>query len=166
MSPCNRLTISVLAIACWMALLALPAGGMAFTVLPQVEAAPCNDVPGSGQMRYAWLFLGLYVLLGLGCGAFDAHRALARGGAPMRWFAVGFFLNLAAAAWILIRPPRRTTPMPLPPGLQKPHLTPNPASCPHCGRTNHPSARRCIACGVDLDPRVTSDVQRAEGGTQ
>jgi hypothetical protein len=118
-----------------------------------------DDRPGVSSM---WIYLGLYVLLGLVFAALCAHRALHTGYSPGLWFGLGLVLNIVAYILLLTRPKREVyAPAGVPSGLGKIAATHSPQRCPQCGAFNHPSAIRCLHCGANLSPRVDSEVSRA-----
>jgi len=109
-----------------------------------------------------WFLFGCYVLLGLVCAALCAHRALHKGLPAWIWFLAGLFFNLAAFVAVLLRRGRApVSPGGVPPGLHKISSTHAPVACAKCGDWNHPSARRCVACGASLSPALESEVARS-----
>ena len=109
-----------------------------------------------------FLFLGLYVLAGLLFGALAAHRALSVGRNPLAWLAVGLVTTLPGFLALLTLPKGEVKgPAGVPSGLAKIATTYAPAACPVCGTENHPSALKCLGCGSDLSPKMTSEVARA-----
>jgi hypothetical protein len=118
---------------------------------------------GNNQQKVsrAWIYGGLYVLLGLVFAALCAHRALHVGYSPGAWFGLGLVLNAFAYILLLTRPKREVrAPAGVPSGLGKIAATHAPQRCPKCGAFNHPSAVQCLACGASLSPRVESEVRR------
>ncbi len=114
------------------------------------------------EVSFAWFLVGLYVLTGLVFGALAAHQALHRGRSPVAWFGWGLALNVVGYLLLLARPAKRAEGiMCIPVGLRKVHATPEPSSCPECGKTNHPSAERCAGCGAALRPSSESEVHKA-----
>lgn len=110
----------------------------------------------------AWLYAGLYVLLGLIFGAIGAHCSLHAGHNTVAGFGLGFFFNIFGCLFLLTRPKREVlAPAGVPSGLRKIAATYAPEPCPNCGTTNHPAATQCLACGAPLTPRVTSEVEKA-----
>ncbi|HEV1994620.1 MAG TPA: hypothetical protein VGR03_09835 [Candidatus Acidoferrum sp.] len=109
-----------------------------------------------------WFLFGCYVLLGLVCAALCAHRALHKGLPAWVWFLAGLFFNVAAFLAVLLRRGRASvSPGGVPPGLHKISSTHAPVACAKCGDWNHPSARRCVACGASLSPALESEVARS-----
>jgi hypothetical protein len=109
----------------------------------------------------AWIYGGLYLLLGLVFAAVCAHRALHTGYSPGAWFGLGLVLNVLAYILLLIRPRREIrAPAGVPLGLGKIAATYAPQRCPKCGAFNHPSAVQCLGCGASLSPGVESEVRR------
>ncbi len=114
----------------------------------------------NGTLSNAWLYFGLYVLVGLAFGALCAHRALIAGYGPLGWFGLGMLFNVFAFGVLLTRPRREIkAPAGIPAGLGKIAATYQPVVC-QCGAENHPSARNCSTCGAALEPRTTSEVER------
>lgn len=110
----------------------------------------------------AWMYGGLYVLLGLVFAALCAHRALHTGHSPWGWFGLGLVFNAVAYILLLTRPQREVqAPAGVPSGLGKIAATHAPQRCPTCGALNHPSATKCLRCGASLSPTVESEVRRA-----
>ena len=121
--------------------------------------------PGSG-ISYAWLVLGMYVLLGLAFSAVCAHRALNTGQAPVLWFLVGFFFNAFGYLALLLRSVDQKAAAPAKySGVVKIPSTAEPQSCPDCNALNHPSAAKCSSCGSLLTPASVSEVTRAGAGS-
>src|SRR5262249_13451233 len=110
-----------------------------------------------------WFFLGLWVVLGLVCGAASAYIAVTRGLPPIPWFFRGLAVNLVALGWVRTRAPADPSVFPqgVPRGLRKVPSTRAPLPCPRCGEENHPSARACATCRGALDPRVDAETVRA-----
>ncbi len=114
------------------------------------------------EVSGAWIYGGLYVLLGLFFAGVCAHRALHTGYSPWGWFGLGLVFNVAAYILLLTRPQREVqAPAGVPSGLGKIAATHAPQRCPNCGALNHPSAAKCLRCGFSLSPRVESEVRRA-----
>jgi len=113
------------------------------------------------SVSHAWIYCGLYVLLGLVFAAICAHRALHVGYSAWAWFGLGLVLNAFAYILLLTRPKREIrAPAGVPSGLGKIAATHAPQHCPKCGAFNHPSAVRCLECGASLSPGVESEVRR------
>jgi len=113
-----------------------------------------------------FLFLGLYVLTGLLFGALAAHRAFSVGRNPLAWLAVGLAANLPGFLVLLALPRGEVKgPAGVPSGLAKIATTYPPAACPACGTENHPSAVKCLGCGSNLSPKMTSEVARVGLGS-
>ncbi len=113
-------------------------------------------------MRTGWLMFGVYVLVGLVCGAGCSYIALNRGLPARGWFFAGLFVNVAALAAILMTKPVADGALaPPPPGLAKIPATLTPRACPHCGHTDHPSASICSSCAQTLEPAVEPETARA-----
>lgn len=109
-------------------------------------------------LSVSWLFLGVWMTLGLVCGAAASHIALRKGRSPGFWFAAGVALNVVALVTVLTRPSE--TDAALPSHLGKIPTTHAPVPCPSCDATNHPSASSCSSCGAQLSPTLESEVQR------
>jgi hypothetical protein len=118
--------------------------------------------PGQSPLSNAVFYAGLYFLLGLIFAALSAHRAFHAGYRPLAWFGLGLIFNAAAYLVLLSRPPREVlAPAGVPAGLRKIASTFSPEACPKCGGTNHPSAAQCASCGVKLEPKFSSEVEKA-----
>lgn len=113
------------------------------------------------QASNDWLYLGLYVLAGLGFGALAAHRAFHVGRRPLAWLAIGLIANLPGYLILLVLPKREVRALAgVPSGLAKIASTYSPQVCPHCGAENHPSAPECSGCGATLSPTTESEAAR------
>ncbi|MCL5671299.1 MAG: hypothetical protein M1423_08405 [Acidobacteria bacterium] len=109
-----------------------------------------------------WFLAGLYILAGLVFAALCAQQALRRGRSPVAWFGWGLVFNVFGYLLLLTRPPRHSEGLTyVPAGLGKVRVTPEPSSCPECGKTNHPSAAQCAGCGAGLQPSSESEVHKA-----
>jgi len=118
--------------------------------------APDPSRPASGA---AVLWLGVYAVIALVCGALAAYLAVPKGLSGTRWFAAGLLLNVVGVGLAVARPAR---PLPFPSrGLTKIPATRAPVSCPACGGRNHPAAAACSTCGAPVEPVVESEVARA-----
>jgi hypothetical protein len=106
-----------------------------------------------------WLFLGMYVVLGLVFSAVCAHRALNSGRRPVRWFFAGLFFNAAGYLALLTRAAAPVVPSRYA-GMTKIPSTAEPEPCPACGEANHPTAARCQSCGGALRPAGLSEVAK------
>lgn len=109
-----------------------------------------------------WLYLGLYVLLGLIFGAMCAYVAVTNGHGAVGWFFAGLFLNAAGLIAILIKGQGDLSKHPtgVPAGFAKVPLTYTPVRCQTCGEENHPSAPICSQCGEKLDPTVIAETSK------
>ena len=110
------------------------------------------------SLGLGWLFLGVWMTLGLACGAAASHLALRKGRSPGFWFAAGVATNLVALATLLMRPTSDT--LALPNRLAKIPNTSPPLRCPECQAENHPTAKACSSCGAILAPAMESEIQR------
>lgn len=111
-----------------------------------------------GGISLGWFLLGLYVLLGLIGGGLSAYIAVSKSLRSAPYFFIGFFFNALGYLYVLTRPSRVVERIPS--GLVKVPTTQAPLACPACGNTNHPTARRCAACGDNLQPASQSEVAR------
>jgi YHS domain-containing protein len=119
-------------------------------------SAPRTDQPSYSPRV---LYVSLLVVIGLVSGAVTSYVAVQKGLSGMTWFALGFVLNVFGIVMVLFCRGRETLFRTA--GLCKTPQTFTPTPCPHCGKTNHPSAARCSGCGTTLSPAVESDVARA-----
>ncbi len=110
------------------------------------------------SLGLGWLFIGVWMTLGLACGATASHLALRKGRSPGFWFAAGVATNLVALATLLTRPASGTPALPL--RLAKIPNTSRPIPCPECQAENHPAAKACSSCGASLSPVIESETQR------
>lgn len=110
------------------------------------------------SLGLGWLFIGVWMTLGLACGAAASHLALRRGRSPGFWFAAGVATNLVALATLLTRSAFDTSALPL--RLAKIPNTSRPIPCPECQAENHPAAKACSSCGANLSPEIESETQR------
>ena len=68
-------------------------------------------------------------------------------------------MNLPAYIVLRLKPKRAITALDgVPAGMHKIASTYNPAACPACAFTNHPTAQKCLGCGAMLEPRSASEV--------
>lgn len=126
-----------------------------------------GEVAPQSSISDAWLFLGIYVILGLAFSAVCAHRALDAGQPPVRWFLAGLFLNVFGYLALLVRSADRETKAASKySGIVKIPSTADPAACPHCERLNHPSALRCSGCGAELTTAARSEVTYLNSSTK
>lgn len=110
----------------------------------------------------AWLYAGLYVLVGLIFAALCAQHALRAGYSPLTGFLLGLAFNILGYFFVLARPKREVkAPAGVPAGLHKIPTTYQPQPCSACGGENHPSATRCLSCGSPLAPQIRSEVGKA-----
>ena len=110
------------------------------------------------SLGLGWLFIGVWMTLGLACGAAASHLALRKSRSPGFWFAAGVATNLVALATLLTRPASGTPALPL--RLAKIPNTSRPIPCPECQAENHPAAKACSFCGANLSPEIESETQR------
>lgn len=109
----------------------------------------------------AWLYSGLYVVVGLIFAALCAQRSLRTGYSPGSGLLLGLVFNVLGYLFVITRPNRGVkAPAGVPPGLHKIPTTYEPQPCPKCGDQNHPSATRCLGCGSALAPRIGSEVEK------
>ncbi len=109
-------------------------------------------------MSKGWLYLGLYVVIGLVFAALCGYLAIGRGLAPLPWFFAGLAGNVAALVLLLLTP--RGDPKGVPAGLAKVNLTALPRQCPACSAMNHPAAAACSACDGHLQPMGQPETAR------
>ena len=116
----------------------------------------------SPPIETGWLWLGLYILVGLVAGAACSYVALNRGLPAWRWFFAGLLVNVVALAAVLTRRGGADAPAAgLAPGLAKIPSTHAPVSCGECGADNHPAAPACSDCGHALRPTIEPETARA-----
>ncbi|HUZ45056.1 MAG TPA: hypothetical protein VMW54_00315 [Terriglobia bacterium] len=114
------------------------------------------------KASFGWFLAGLSILAGLVFAALCAQQALHCGRSPVAWFGWGLVFNVFGYLLLLTCPPRHAEGFArVPAGLGKVHVTPEPSSCPECGKTNHPSAAQCAGCGARLQPSSESEVEKA-----
>ncbi len=120
------------------------------------------DVPvgvAQGGISLSWFLFGLYVLAALIFGGMSGYTAVSKGLSPIPHFLIGLLFNVFGYLYVLTR--KATVQKgEIPAGLVKVPITRTPVPCSECGRTNHPSARRCADCGADLEPKIESEVDR------
>jgi hypothetical protein len=112
-----------------------------------------------GGISLGWFLFGVYVLTALVFGGISGYAAVSKGLKPIPHFFIGFFLSVFGYLYILTRPAVAKKGE-IPAGLVKVPATNAPVSCPACGYTNHPSAKRCFDCGGKLEPTMESEVAR------
>ena len=113
-----------------------------------------------GGISWGWFLFGSYVLVALLFAGLSGYVAVSKGLEPIRHFFIGFIFSVFGFLYVLTRP-SRTQAGEVPAGLVKVPSTAAPVVCPHCGHTNHPSARNCSACKAKLEPLAQSEVSRA-----
>lgn len=106
----------------------------------------------------AWIWVGVFALVGIVCGGFCAQLAIHKGHSPLKAFLLGLFFSVPAWAYLATRP-RAPGSTRAPEGLRKVPLTSEPVRCPSCGEANHPLARQCSACGASLSPAAPSEAE-------
>lgn len=119
-------------------------------------SAPRADRPSYSP---AFLYLGIFVVVGLISGGITSYLGVQKGLSGRNWFALGFLLNIIAIA-LVVRDRGQET-LFQKKGFCKTPQTFDPVTCPACSKLNHPSARRCSGCGAQLRPSVESEVARA-----
>lgn len=124
------------------------------------ESPEAAEGTALGGIPSGWFAFGVYVLLALLFGGLSGYAAVGKGLAPLPHFFIGFAFSIAGYLYVLSRP-SRARPGEVPEGLVKVPVTAAPTRCKVCGMTNHPSASRCIGCGVQLSPTIQSEVKRA-----
>ncbi|MCH9650735.1 MAG: hypothetical protein K0U98_21070 [Deltaproteobacteria bacterium] len=117
--------------------------------------------PSEPQSHLGWLAFGLYVLLGLICGAICGYLALARGRRAVPWFFAGLAVNGIAIGALLLSPRLlSSSPEPVRGGLTKIPRTRTPVACAQCGTLHHPAAAACAGCSALLSPSVEAETAR------
>jgi len=117
------------------------------------------DSTVSPPLSRFFFFLGVYLLSGLLMGGLSAFIAIRRGRGSGSAFILGMALNAAGLDVVLLRPKPPTDSSP--DGLTKAPATLSSVSCPGCNANVHPTARRCVLCGAELKPSLSSEVERA-----
>lgn len=122
-----------------------------------------EEAIGAEPPRTGWLAAGVYVVIGLVCGAVCAGMALARSRRTLPWFFAGLFGNVLAVVAVAVAGPAGDGARVLPSGLAKIPSTRAPVPCPGCGAENHPAAEACTSCGASLVPAVAPEGGLREG---
>jgi hypothetical protein len=118
-----------------------------------------EDSNSKARLSDVYFAVGFYVLLGLVCGGLASYVAVQKGLPGGKAFALGLAANVIGLVYVWTRPSRE---MPFTSaGLTKIPSTRDEQPCPNCERSNHPSARTCIACGSALEPGAPSEVRLA-----
>ena len=125
---------------------------------PQSGLFSSEKNPAKSGVSNSWLYLGVYVILGLAFSALSAHRAMNAGQPVFRWFTAGLFLNVLAYLALLVRTTQDSRAEQRYAGAVKIPTTTEPVACPECDSLNHPSARSCLKCGAQLTPSAISEV--------
>ena len=123
-----------------------------------------ENATGQRPMAFGWMWLGIYVLAGLLCGAGCAYVAVTKSLAPIPWFVAGLVMNVAALVAVGIYPSGKASPFGVPGGLRKVPMTRAPVSCPACSAPNHPAGARCTGCGASLEPGCVAETARVGRG--
>ena len=110
-------------------------------------------------MRTGWLAFGVYLVIGLLFGAICGSVAMGRSRPALPWFFAGLAGNVIALGVLLLTTSAEEGGA-APVGLRKVPRTRAPRPCPHCGATNHPSARACSSCGGALEPKAPAETER------
>lgn len=121
------------------------------------ERAHGTTVMSEGGM--GWFLFGLYVLVALVFAGMSGYAAVAKGLNPVSHFFIGLIFSALGYLYVLTRQ-RTAQSEAVPGGLVKVHATHEPVPCAKCGYTNHPAAKKCLGCGVELQPLVASEVKR------
>jgi len=116
-----------------------------------------DDYDERASVRYGVFLAGLWLTVGLICGAAAGGIAVQRGHPAWPYVLAGVVGNVLGLAWALTRP-RMDLPL-APVGLKVPSTRP-PVPCPTCGRGNHPAASGCAGCGATLAASAPSEVSR------
>jgi hypothetical protein len=103
----------------------------------------------------------VYVLIALIFSGLSGYTAVSKGLNAVPYFFMGFFFSAFGYLFVLTRP-SAVKAGEVPAGLTKVHTTLEPVPCPKCGNTNHPAARKCLNCGVELQPLAESEVARVK----
>jgi len=130
----------------------------------QARSGLFDEVAMEGRpLETGWLAVGLYVVLGLVCGALSAGMALARSRRALPWFFAGLVGTVVALVALVLAGPAGDGARTLPAGLAKIPSTRAPLPCPRCGAENHPAASTCTTCGASLSPAVAAEIGLSEG---
>ena len=105
-----------------------------------------------------WLWLGIYVLVGLVCAATCGYIAIGQSRSALGWFSAGLMVNFLAVLIVICKSNKQAVPPPR--GLVKLPTTHTPVTCPQCHQPNHPCATTCTACGGTLTPHTESELAR------
>ena len=131
----------------------------------QARGAMFDETATDRSLFSGWFWFGCYVVLGLIGSAWSAYLALSKGFEPLPWLWRGLAFNFVAVVMVALRPAIAGAAAgdagAVPAGLAKIPLTSAPIDCPQCGGPNHPSARRCVACGRALKAVGESESVRA-----
>lgn len=107
-------------------------------------------------LSMSWFIFGIYMLVGLFFAALTSHIAVGKGLKPIPWFFIG--LVFSVLGFLVVQTRKSEARGFIPHGFKKVPLTVKPSICPSCGYENHPSARICSQCGIDLTPETESEV--------
>jgi hypothetical protein len=94
------------------------------------------------------LLTGVIVFQALVFGSITSYMAVHRGLSAARWFFAGFVGSVLGMFWTQAQAPRPGRFQPRPFG--KTPCTYDPAYCPSCGASVHPSQTTCVKCGGEL----------------
>jgi hypothetical protein len=108
-------------------------------------------------IRTGWLWAGVWILSAILSGAIAAALAVPAHRSGRGAFGLGFALPLLGIALAGLLP-RRSGELPLR-GSKIPQ-THAEGHCTHCGRSLHPTALRCAACGAVHVPAMESEVAK------
>lgn len=116
---------------------------------PRVEARDALSDHG--------LAIGIWALLAILSGGVSAGLAVTRHRPPLYCFLCATILPVVGIASLFLAPRREDEFDMRGHKIPKTH---DEASCPGCGRSNHPSAVRCAGCGSALTPSTESEVTK------
>lgn len=120
-----------------------------------------NSIPES-KGNNGWLYLGMYVLVGLIFGAICAYVAVTQGHEATGWFLAGLVLNVIGLIAVLVKGQGDLSKYPagVPVGFAKVPSTYTPVVCQTCGGENHPSASICSQCGAEQKSTVETEASK------
>jgi hypothetical protein len=102
--------------------------------------------------------VGIWILVAVISGGIGAAFAVKTHRTPITAFVIAFLLPVVGVALAFVLP--RGEPQFEMRGYKIPK-THAGILCRKCGRSNHPSATRCLSCGAEMSPSAESEVTKA-----
>ncbi len=112
-----------------------------------------------GGISLTWFLSVLYIITALTFAGINAYVAVGKGLTPTTYFFAGLFFHAFGFLYTLTRAANKQAGT-IPAGLKKVPATHSPYICTICGMENHPSAKLCSGCDVELKPLMESETSK------